>query len=56
MKKMMFVIFAIGTLMFSGCSEETQHVVQEAETEVVTVPVTFRVDPVTNVSENEQFI
>lgn len=43
-------------LGFSGCSNEREFVKNEVEQEIISVPVVFRFDPATNISENEQFI
>ena len=41
-------------LGFSGCSNEREFVKNEVEQEIISVPVVFRFDPATNISENEQ--
>ena len=56
MKKIVLIILAGYILTFAGCSRESEKIVEESEWEIVSVPVVFRVDPATNVSENEQFI
>ena len=51
------VLFCIvNALLLTGCGQKTaSEPVQETEEEVV-VPVVFRVDPETNLSDNEQFV
>lgn len=54
--KMILWLGLMHMLLLTGCSG--QKVYEEAETEnpEVVIPVTFRVDPVTNQSDNQQFV
>ena len=51
---MMFCFLSIHAL--TGCSNTKEENEVETETAEVVIPVTFRVDPVTNQSDNQQFV
>lgn len=57
-KKIVFLsltaIFSI--CVFTGCSSEKEIPEEVFQEEILSVPVVFRVDPMTNISENEEFI
>lgn len=57
-KKMLILVcvLVVCSMILSGCSDKQTQDQTIIPREIVSVPVVFRVDPVTNVSENEQFI
>lgn len=50
------LILSICSLTLTGCSTQEQITETEEEKHIVELPVMFRVDPVTNQSDNEQFV